>query len=43
MNQAIAVVKTGVTENLVQEDVKRKQWIQVMGEELVRVGQRVHV
>lgn len=43
MNQAIAVVKTGVTENSVQEDMKRKQWIQVMGEELVRVGQRVHV
>lgn len=43
MNQAIAVVKTGVTENSVQEDMERKQWIQVMGEELVRVGQRVHV
>lgn len=42
-NQATAVVKIGVTENFVQEDMKRKQWIQIMGEELARVGQRVHV
>lgn len=42
MNWAIAVVRTGVTENMNQADMKRKQWVQIMEEELARVGQRVH-
>ena len=42
MNWAIAVVRTGVTENLNQADMKRKHWAQIMEEELARVGQGVH-
>lgn len=42
MNWAIAVVRTGVAENLNQADMKRKQWVQIMEEDLARVGQRVH-